>query len=902
MTRPNVDPRPPRGYRWLIRWCAHPKDRDCLLTDLDDEFEAHWHRRGPQSARQWYRTQVRHSLIPILARRLFPWWRTAPFGNGPREEPRTVQPVRQVLDGVVQDLRAAIRALERRKGFAAFAVLTTGLAVGAATAVYSTVDWFLNRPPGGVREPDHLVTLRTTAGQIRVTFSFREYERIRRFQDSFVDLAAYAKTPGVLSTGDRSDQVVFEFVSGNYFELLGLRPAVGRVITPLDDVPGGIPGVMLSDATWRSRFGGDPKVIDREITLNGHPARILGVVPSEFVGYALDWNGPTSIWLPVQSYAAMYQSNILERIGQNGIFFPLIGRLRSDESFELAEQKAQAWVSHLEVGANDSYKRTAIVIQRSNEARISNRNLAWEFFRVLVGVCTLVLLSACFNVANFLIGHIASRRREIALRYVLGASRLRVARQLLFEAGLIGVAAGGVGALVAVLLVRGAADLPRIFLRIPVMSDAVIDSRLFAIALAAGLGAAITFGVVPALMACLRSPVADLRNARPHWSWGRFKLTARQALLVLQVSLAVVLTATAGLYANSLWKIAAIDPGYPVPERVLLARVVPHGMSVDESTALWRTLLPTLRELPGVVSASVMIQPPYMPGRNAVSLPERAQDVFETGDSTAGPGFFATAGQRLTAGREFDGSPEDLQSGLIVNQVLAERLWPGESAIGKAVILSYTKQRRTVIGVVANGRCQDLLSPPAPCVYRPFPMRSSGYLFIRSEQPPLTLVPRVRQLIYELAPHVAVAEETALDAHLRRLTAAERMSAGVTMGLALLAIVLLGTGCLSLFVSMVNDSRRELAIRIALGATHVYIWRRIVAQGMVLTFVGIATGLGLSRFVGARIADQLYQVTPSDPLVLLSVSGLIGLIGLATIHWASVLAMRTSPSRLLRLD
>jgi putative ABC transport system permease protein len=268
----------------------------------------------------------------------------------------------------------------------------------------------------------------------------------------------------------------------------------------------------------------------------------------------------------------------------------------------------------------------------------------------------------------------------------------------------------------------------------------------------------------------------------------------------------------------------------------------------------------------------------------------------------ASPGYFATLGLRLGAGREFDGSRHDIQNAVIVNRLLADRLWPGEPAVGQT-ILTYDEQLRTVIGVVDGLRCQHLLSAPAPCVVRPFSMgSSSGYVQIRTEGPPLALVPHLRQLLHGMAPHVALAEERTLDTHLRNLTAAERLSAVATMAAAALAIVLLAAGCASLFASMVHDSRREIAIRMAVGATNARLRGRILAQGLALTAIGVAVGAGLSRLVAMRIADQLHGVTPLDPVALVIVPMLVGASGLVSVYRAAVLATRTNPAHRLRTD
>ena len=801
---------------------------------------------------------------------------------------------------LLHDLRFAVRTLSRARGFTLLAVLTAGFAIGATTAVYSTVDWLLDRPPGGVVEPDRLVTLRTTDGQLTLTFAFTQYEAIRDAQDVFSTLAAYAKVPGVLSTETRSDQVVFEFVTGNYFPMLGLRPAHGRVITPDDDVAGGMPGVLLSHELWQSRFGGDPETVGRRITLNGQSCLVIGVLPREFEGYSLSWNGPTGVWLPMQSYPALFGgSNVLARTGQAGIFFPLIGRLRPDVSLEMAEQRAQAWVPHLTPGAGDRFIPNRIVALPSSETRIGARDATREFFGVLLGVCTLVLLAACFNIANFLIGRAVSRRRELAVRAAIGATRWQIARQLLVEALVIGLSAGAVGIVVAAGLIHLSATLPNIFFQVPVTTEAVIDSRLAAVAVALGLLSAVLFGLIPAVLASVRNPFVDLKNPKPGWSWSGVRVSTRQALMVLQVALSVVLASAAGLYAHSLAKIASMDSGYAAPEQVLVARVVPHGLSQAQRVALYEQLFAGLHAMPGVISASIGWNPPYYIGRNFIGLPGSDDPPIEAGATAAAPRFFETLGIRLVAGREFNDSADDLQSGVIINSILADRLWPNQSAVGQRVM--YGQQERTVTGVTAELRCRDLLGPPEPCSYQPFPA-SSGYLRVRVQGEPMAFAPRLRALIHDLNPLVALAEEKALASHVRDLTAAQRLSAIATMTLALFGIAMLAAGCVSLFVSMVRDSVREIAIRMALGATTGRLTRRVVAQGVAVTLTGMMVGLVAARAVAVRIADRLHGVSAWDPFTWVAALTLIALVSLSSVYAAAILAARTDPARLLRAE
>jgi hypothetical protein len=306
-----------------------------------------------------------------------------------------------------------------------------------------------------------------------------------------------------------------------------------------------------------------------------------------------------------------------------------------------------------------------------------------------------------------------------------------------------------------------------------------------------------------------------------------------------------------------------------------------------------------LHAMPGVVSASIGWNPPYSIGRNFVSVPGSDRPPIEAGATAAAPRFFETLGIRVVAGREFDGGADDAQNGLIINSLLADRLWPNQSAVGQRVM--YGQEERTVTGVTAELRCRDLLGPPEPCAYQPFPS-SGGYLRVRVQGDPMALVPRLRAFVHDLNPLVALAEDKTLANHVRELTAAQRMTAIATVTLALLGIVMLAAGCVSLFVSMVRDSVREIAIRMALGATTGRLTRRILTQGAVVTLTGMTVGLVAARAVAVRVADRLHAVPASDPLTWVATLTLIAVVSLASVYAAAILAARTDPARLLRAE
>jgi putative ABC transport system permease protein len=303
--------------------------------------------------------------------------------------------------------------------------------------------------------------------------------------------------------------------------------------------------------------------------------------------------------------------------------------------------------------------------------------------------------------------------------------------------------------------------------------------------------------------------------------------------------------------------------------------------------------------MPGVVSASIGWNPPYYIGRNFFTVPGHDAPPVEAGATAAAPRFFETLGERVVSGREFDGSDNDIQNGLIINTVLADKLWPHANAVGQMV--NYGTERRVVTGVVSEPRCRDITSDPEPCAYRPFPMGgTSGYIRVRTQGDPIAMVENIRRLIHDAYPNAALAEERPLTAYLADLSANQRISAVSAAALAFVGIALLAAGCISLFVSMVRDSSREIAIRMALGASNRKLAARILTQGGVLTLTGVAIGMAGSIAISKQLADQLFSVRPDDALTFVAVPLLVFAIGVISVYWSAIIAARTDPARSLR--
>jgi predicted permease len=703
----------------------------------------------------------------------------------------------------------------------------------------------------------------------------------------------------------RADQVIFEYVTGNYFPLLGVRPLLGRTLTPDDDVPGAAPAVVISSDYWQSHWGGDAGVLDKPIRLNGQPARIVGVIPRAFDGYEITWLGPSSVWLPRQTLPSIGRSALLTT---ETSFFPIIGRMRPGVTVEMVRERAQAWLGAFPVLKMPSWSATAVVVIPPDQMRTArgSRVRSAPLFIALFLVSMFTLVAACFNISNFLIGRGIERRRELALRSALGASRARVIRQLFTEALLVGVTASVLSLVVTWVIARAVAPLPRVYLGLAGTASALstaqaIDVRMVGMAIAMGLGSALAFGLIPAVIGAPRDPMRVLKDPRPHWSWSGIRVSLRQVVLTFQVAITITLAVTAGLYARTFLRVAAIDSGYANSESVLVVRVVATSMPADQRPTFYRSLLERLHAMPSVVSASIGWNPPFAIGVGSVSKPSGSEPPVRIGATAAAPRFFETQGIRLLDGREFDGSEADTREAIVINRELAKRLWPDGRAVGQEAL--HDGNRRRVIGVVADDRCVRLLGEPVPCAWQPIPLDTpTGYLRIRTKVPPLAFLSSFQDIVHGLSPDVAVAEPATLDALVGDALSTQRLSALASAFLAFFGIGLLAVGGLSLFQSMVNDSRREIAIRMALGATRSRVARRVMTQGALLAVVGTSAGLVGAYVVALRIADRLYGVGAGDLLAFVVLPLCVAALGLIGVGYSASSAARTEPARFLQLE
>jgi predicted permease len=810
-----------------------------------------------------------------------------------------------LLDDFRQDVAFATRTVLRTPGFSV-AALSLGLAVGATTAVYSTARWLLDRSPEGVLEPDRLVGLSLSeAGRPDLPhygFSFPQYEALAELQDAFVGVAAYAKLLAYASTDVWAAEVVHQFVTGGYFSLLGVRPHLGRLIGPEDDFDGAPALAVISHAFWQSRFEADPNVIGAEMRFRVDRVRVIGVLPPEYSDYSLDWNGPTDVWLPMRS--ARVLNGMPGMLTMKSTFFRIMGRLAPGVSRDQALEMAQRWVPSMPELDMSMFEPNAIRFQSDIDMRISRRDGARAFLGALTVVCLLVLLAAGANVANDLVGRASRRRREMAMRAALGAGRSRIVRQVVTESALLAFVVGAVSVGTGAWIGSWLATLPNLYLNLrsrgPVLSTAgAIDARMFALAMAGGFACAILLGAAAAF-GTFRDPVVALRGSGPTWGWGRLRPSARQSVLVLQVGLGVVLTVTAALFARSFQRAGAIDVGIADPSTLLVARVVAASIDRVEAAPFYDQLMVELSGDPGVRSASLSVNPPYAGGQGMARAAGTAQKV-EVGAAGVGARFFATHGIDVLAGEEYrtDRAGRDE---IIINDVLAERLWPGENAVGRSLEFLPDSDSR-VVAVVAWQRCRTLLGPPSPCVWPPIRWPTGSVTVrIRTVGPAGAFLPTLREAVARVSPHLALSDEGTMEDHLGRFTRPERLAALASSALAVFGIALLAVGFVSVFLSMVRESTRELAIRMALGATGRRLVARITGQALVLTSGGLVLGLLLAVIVARGLQARLFEISATDPASYAVAALVVVAVSAGGVAYSARAAVRTAPAENLRVE
>jgi predicted permease len=820
---------------------------------------------------------------------------------------------------LLQDLQFGLRMLWKTPGFTTVAVMTLALGIGANSAIFSAVSAFILRPLP-VEEPGRLVRVfesRPSRGSgsqgsnLNSSFSYPDYLDYRDGVSTFEGLAVFRMEQAALGTGDRNEAVWGEIVSGNYFDALRVRPVLGHGFLPDDnEVPGARPVVVISHNLWRNRLRSDRAIIGQSVTLNNQPFTVVGVAPESFTGtkfgLAMDF------WVPVMMQAQMTRERPwTDSRGDSRL--DMIGRLKEGVSIEQAEADLTAVTRRLAEAYPESGRREARgVAVVETEGRFEGAAPVIKLGSGLaLGVVGLILLIACANVANLLLARSAVRRKEIGIRLALGASRWRVVRQLLTESVLLSLVAGGLGLLVAF----WATDLLRSVM--PVLPytlsfDMSPDRRALAFTLGVSLLTGLVFGLAPALQASRPDLVPVLKNEQVALKQGSRRLTLRNALVVAQVALSLVVLVCGGLLLKSFYNAHSIDPGFKV-ENGLALTINPGllGYDAERGRPFFRQLRERVEALPGVESAAFGNYLPLADGSSstgplwAEGQPEPPPgEGLNTLYTVVSPGYFRTVGIPIQRGREFDRTDApDSPPAVIVNETLAERLWPGEDPTGKRLMLG-SRSPNVVVGVARDARYRTLGEAPRPMLYFSQEQRyhSGVMLVVRTKGEPEPMVKAVRGEIAALDRGLPVASVRTLRQHMTWALWGVRMAASLSLAFGLLALVLAAAGLYSVMAYTVSQRTREIGIRMALGAEGRHVLRLVAVQGMALTVVGLALGL-VGAFAATRVLSNiLYGVSATDAATFAAIALLLSAVAFVACYVPARRATRIDPMEALRYE
>jgi predicted permease len=701
------------------------------------------------------------------------------------------------------------------------------------------------------------------------SFSYPNFRDIRAQATTF-DPILQDEVLLSVSDGQEADRAFGMLVSGNYFDVVGTRPILGRTFVQAEDEkPGGAPVIVVSYAYWQRRFGGDSSVVGRSVKVNDRAYTVIGVMPPDFLGTALGL--AVDAWVPVMQQPELQPfGNRLEARGSG--WAQVMVRLREGVSLEEANAELETIQAQLEreYSTNDGWRFAIVPVANSPwGAPMALRPV----LIVLVGVVAAVLLIACANIANLLLSKAVGRRREIAVRLSLGASRARIARQLLVESLLLAILGGAAGLLVA----WWSAGLLMAFVPpvdIPINLGLRVDGSVVAFTALASLVTGLVFGIVPALHASSPRMTQVLREESGRTSSGATRQRLRNALVVAQVALCLILLVGAGLFLQSLRRAQHLQPGFD-PTGVVMASfdVFPLGYDSARGQVFFRQLLDRMRNTPGVERAALARTVPLGFSGNSSSgveidgyQPKQDEEVVITYNEVS-DGYFETLRIPIVQGRAFTERDEDGAQGVvIVNETMARRYWKDGNPVGR--YLSRGKARLQVVGVAKDGKYRSLNESPRPYMYFPLAQsyRSAVKLHVRSNTETGAMLNTIRQAFRELDPDLPVTETMPLAVHLEQAVFAQRIAATLLAIFGALALTLAAVGLYSVMAYAVSQRTHEMGIRLALGASPGELRRMVVASGLKVAAIGLAIGAAGAAAVSQLLTTLLNGVSPTDPL------------------------------------
>ncbi len=812
------------------------------------------------------------------------------------------------LTALWQDFRYSLRRLLKAPGFTATAVLTLALGIGATTTIFSWIDSTLLNPIPGVRRTSGLVTVMRGERSEHPTppFSYLDYRDLRDHTRSFSGLLGYHDDFMALTGNNKPERLYGALTSANYFDVLGVRPVLGRGFLPAEETEAGAaPVVVISYGLWQSHFAGDRSVIGKTVAINRHVYTIIGVAPQGFQGCKTGLR--SDVWIPLAMDRFVWGSN--RPVDRGSLWLNVLGRIRPGFDQREAEAELNLLMQQIAERYPEVHRGpNQISLDPLWRSPFGANVYLYKTLPLLLALAVVLLLLACANVANLLLVRSLARRREVAIRLSLGAGRWALTRQFLVETLLLALAGGAFAVLVTFWSAGTFAQFtPPTSL--PLTLNGRVNSAVLLAALGISIIAALISGLLPALRTTRLAPAVVLKEEAGSVAAGFHRSWAANALVMAQISLSLLLLICAGLFIRSLRKAQGADPGFN-PAHVLLAsyELSPAGYSRPAGLTFDRQLLAKLESLPGVESATLAdFSPLNFTIHSDDVLPEgylpRLHESMEVSRAIVGPHYFATLRTPLVAGRDFTAQDtEDSQRVAIVNQEFVDRYWPGQNAVGKRI--DYRGQLFAVVGVARNGKYRRLIYAPEPVFFLPLfqDYRDPVIIHARVSGDPRAFRTAIEGAVHSLNADLPLYNVTSLEASMQLGGAFERIAATFVGSFGLIALLLAAVGTYGVVAYATRQRHHEIGIRMAIGAGRGDVLRLVLGQGLRLTIVGLVFGLAGAAGATRLLRSQLYGVAPTDPLTYLAVTLLLCFVALTACYLPARRATRVDPSVSLRYE
>ncbi len=820
------------------------------------------------------------------------------------------------MNNLLKDLRYALRKLLKTPGVTFVAIITLALGIGANTAIFSGVNAFIFRPLP-VPEPERLIRPAevTEDRGLADEMSYPDFVDYRNQSTSFTGLAAEDMLQVAIDTEQRNDVIWGQAVSANYFDVVQVKPILGRTFSPEEDkAKGAHPVVVLGHSLWQRRLNSDPNIVGKTLRLNNRQYQVIGVAPEFFkgtkFGLSMDFGAPVAMVEELRGSPDL----LTER---DSHWMSVIGRLKPGVTIAQASAEMAAIATRLnqtypDNRANSTTARVVSEIDgRFDEAAVVIKSAG----AVAMAIVGLVLLIACANIANLMLARAAARRKEIGIRLALGASRARLIGQLLTESLLLSLVGGGLGLLLAYWIT----DLMQGF--IPVLQYNVVndffalDSRALVFTLVVSLATGIVFGLAPAwnssnpdLVPVLKGEVEVVQKGKTR------RVNLRSSLVVAQVALSLVVLVCAGLFIKSFRKAQQMDPGFKA-KNALLVTLNPQlvGYDDDRSRTFYQQALESTAGIPGVHAVGMARSIPLGDSSNSNGPVLKEGETLARGSAgrnvmtnVVSPGYFDAMQISFLEGRNFDPrDKKDTQRVIVVNQKMAQVLWPGESAVGKRILIgSDSRDPLEVVGVVETGKYRSLAEDPRLFFYYPLSQRRPGTmtLVVRTNSDPRNVVGAIRHEIQTIDRSVPLSSVKTMPDHMTWPLWGPNMAATLSLAFGVIALLLSSVGLYSVMAYVVSQRTREVGIRMALGASQQSVLRMIATQGMRLAAVGAGIGMLLSLALVKVVSSLLIGISGYDVTTFALVSGLLTVVAFVASYLPARRATKVDPLVALRYE